>query len=152
MASEVAYINKNMLKWARSETPFADAPEVIASRLNISIERFLSWEDEASDEYPSLARAKEIAKIYKMPVAAFYLAAPQIKASFRFSFIVISMMWHADYCFRLIVICCWNPDMPVLTGYGRSSCYCFAAESFGSMPHLFLFPIRSVILGTSSLI
>ena len=61
MASEVAYINKNMLKWARSETPFADAPEVIASRLNISIERFLSWEDEASDEYPSLARAKEIA-------------------------------------------------------------------------------------------
>ena len=76
MASEVAYINKNMLKWARSETPFADAPEVIASRLNISIERFLSWEDEASDEYPSLARAKEIAKIYKMPVAAFYLAAP----------------------------------------------------------------------------
>ncbi len=76
MASEVAYINKNMLKWARSETPFADAPEVIASRLNISIERFLSWEDEASDEYPSLARAKEIAKIYKMPVVAFYLAAP----------------------------------------------------------------------------
>ena len=81
MASEVAYINKNMLKWARSETPFADAPEVIASRLNISIERFLSWEDEASDEYPSLARAKEIAKIYKMPVAAFYLAAPPSRKS-----------------------------------------------------------------------
>ena len=76
MTSEIAYINKNMLKWARSETPFADVPEVVASRLEIPIERLLSWEDESSEEYPSLAKAKSIAKIYKIPVAAFYLDAP----------------------------------------------------------------------------
>lgn len=76
-AKNYAYINKEMLLWARGETPFS-APEEAAVYLSgISAEQLTSWENGA--DLPSITEAKKLATLYKVPLACFYLSAPPEK-------------------------------------------------------------------------
>ena len=67
-----AYINKEMLIWARNETPFATAEDVEAHSSSISAEKLYKWE--SGEDLPSVNEAKRLASIYKVPFACFYLS------------------------------------------------------------------------------
>lgn len=68
----IAYINKEMLIWARNETPFATAEDVEAHSSSISAEKLSKWE--SGEDLPSVNEAKRLASIYKVPFACFYLS------------------------------------------------------------------------------
>lgn len=72
-----AYINHEMLVWARSETPFATTTDV-ASHLNGFKSNLIDkWE--CGEELPSITEAKKLANLYKVPFATFYLTNPPEK-------------------------------------------------------------------------
>ncbi len=81
-AKKTAYINSNMLKWAREQTPYKDSLELVALKnKKISVDDLSNWEN--GHDLPSLTNAKDLAKIYKVPFACFYLSEPpqnQIKS------------------------------------------------------------------------
>ena len=69
----LAFINKEMLVWARKETPFAFSPDDVSIRFpRMSSEKLRKWE--SGEELPSIREAKDLAKIYKLPFACFYLS------------------------------------------------------------------------------
>ena len=68
----IAYINKEMLIWARNETPFATVEDVEAHSSSISAEKLYKWE--SGEDLPSVNEAKRLASIYKVPFACFYLS------------------------------------------------------------------------------
>ena len=67
-----AYINPEMLLWARSETPFNTVEDVEMLFPSIDAKNLKAWEN--GDSYPSITEAKKLSKIYKLPFAAFYLS------------------------------------------------------------------------------
>lgn len=68
---KLAYINKDMLVWARKTTPF-DTPKDVESRFpTLLADDIIKWE--SGEELPSITEAKELAKRYKLPFACFYL-------------------------------------------------------------------------------
>ena len=78
-----AYVNPQMLVWARSETPFTTTeavemlfPAIIAKNLD-------AWE--RGDDYPSITEAKKLASIYKLPFATFYLSEAPAKKVKRYT-------------------------------------------------------------------
>lgn len=73
-----AYINKDMLVWARGETPFTTTSDVEAQQKGIKAEKLELWEN--GEELPSITEAKKLASLYKVPFASFYLSAPPEKA------------------------------------------------------------------------
>ena len=79
----IAYINPNMLKWARSETPFTTSEMLEQSFPKISAQKVNAWEE--GNDYPSVTEAKKLASIYKLPFAAFYLAEPPEKKVKRYT-------------------------------------------------------------------
>ena len=80
----LAYINKDMLVWARNETPFALCPDQLSLRFpRISAEQLSKWE--SGEELPSIREAKDLAKIYKLPFACFYLSDPPAKKPKRYT-------------------------------------------------------------------
>lgn len=74
----IAFINKDMLVWARSETPFV-SPEMVEMKFPaMKSEKIISWEN--GDDYPSVNEAKKLASIYRVPFACFFLTnAPEKK-------------------------------------------------------------------------
>ena len=72
-----AYINKDMLIWARGETPFATTSDVEAQQKGIKAEKLELWE--SGEELPSITEAKKLAFLYKVPFASFFLSAPPEK-------------------------------------------------------------------------
>ena len=72
-----AYINKDMLIWARGETPFATTSDVEAQQKGIKAEKLELWE--SGEELPSITEAKKLASLYKVPFASFFLSAPPEK-------------------------------------------------------------------------
>ena len=80
----LAFINKDMLVWARSETPFAASPEQLSLRFpKISSDKLRKWE--SGDELPSIREAKDLAKIYKLPFACFFLSGIPEKKPKRYT-------------------------------------------------------------------
>ena len=80
----LAYINKEMLLWARSETPFSSSPELLSERFpRFSTEKLKKWE--SGEDLPSIREAKDLASIYKLPFACFYLSAPPEKKPKRYT-------------------------------------------------------------------
>ena len=80
----LAYINKEMLVWARNETPFVIGPEQVSLRFpRMSAEKISRWE--AGEELPSVREAKDLAKIYKLPFACFYLSELPAKKPKRYT-------------------------------------------------------------------
>lgn len=73
-----AYINKDMLIWARGETPFSTTSDVEAQQKSIKAEKLDLWE--SGEELPSISEAKKLAALYKVPLACFFLSAPPEKA------------------------------------------------------------------------
>ena len=72
-----AYVNCSMLKWAREETPFRTIEDAALRLGGISAEKLSSWED--GTDLPSVAEAKKLALLYKVPLACFYLSGPPEK-------------------------------------------------------------------------
>ena len=74
----IAFINKEMLVWTRSETPFS-SPEMVEVKFPaMKSEKIISWEN--GDDYPSVSEAKKLASIYRVPFACFFLTnAPEKK-------------------------------------------------------------------------
>ncbi len=80
----LAFINKDMLVWARGETPFALSPDQLSMRFpRISPEKLSKWE--SGEELPSIREAKDLAKIYKLPFACFYLSETPAKKPKRYT-------------------------------------------------------------------
>jgi Zn-dependent peptidase ImmA (M78 family) len=73
-AKQYAYINGEMLKWARSITSYDNPCDVEANIKGITPMKLLVWE--SGEEYPSITEAKKLAKLYKVPFASFYLSDP----------------------------------------------------------------------------
>lgn len=72
-----AYINCEMLVWARSETPFVSTADVEAHDSGLKSEKIDLWE--SGKELPSIAEAKKLANLYKVPFASFFLSRPPEK-------------------------------------------------------------------------
>lgn len=73
-AKKIAYVNSNMLHWARMQTPFDTIEKLHDYDDKIKTEDVEKWE--SGIDYPSISQAKLLAKYYKLPFAAFYLSAP----------------------------------------------------------------------------
>lgn len=72
-----AYINPTMLKWAREQTPFKTVDDVSRRKPTIKADKLAAWEDGTTS--PSMTAAKELAQLYKLPFAAFFLDVPPEK-------------------------------------------------------------------------
>lgn len=78
-----AYVNPQMLVWARSETPFTTTEAVEMLFPAITAKNLDAWEN--GDDYPSITEAKKLASIYKLPFATFYLSAAPAKKVKRYT-------------------------------------------------------------------
>ena len=67
-----AFVNPQMLVWARSETPFETLESVEEISPSITAKNLEAWEK--GDDYPSITEAKKLASLYKLPFATFYLS------------------------------------------------------------------------------
>lgn len=72
-----AFVNPQMLVWARSETPFKTTESVELAFPAISAKNLDAWE--RGEDYPSITEAKKLATIYRLPFAAFYLSEEPAK-------------------------------------------------------------------------
>jgi Zn-dependent peptidase ImmA (M78 family) len=67
-----------MLKWARSETPFASISDVLIRRPKYTYEQIEAWEK--GDNFPTITEAKDLASLYDVPFAClFFSSIPQKK-------------------------------------------------------------------------
>lgn len=82
-AKNYAYVNKEMLLWARGETPFTTAEEAAPYLSGITAEKLAAWED--GSDYPSINEAKKLAALYRVPLACFYLSSPPEKRVKRYT-------------------------------------------------------------------
>ena len=73
-----AYINKDMLIWARGKTPFSSTIDVETQLKTIKAEKLERWEK--GEELPSITEAKKLASLYKVPLACFFLSSPPEKS------------------------------------------------------------------------
>lgn len=78
-----AYVNPQMLVWARSETPFKTTEAVETSFPAIKAKDLDAWEK--GKELPSINEAKKLAAVYKLPFAAFYLSEEPVKKVKRYT-------------------------------------------------------------------
>lgn len=78
-----AYVNPQMLVWARSETPFTTTEAVEMLFPAITAKNLDEWE--SGDDYPSITEAKKLASIYKLPFATFYLSEAPAKKVKRYT-------------------------------------------------------------------
>lgn len=70
--SPEALITPEVLAWARDSYGLDLA--TASKRVGVSVEKLVAWE--SGEEKPSLAKARQLAKIYKRPLAVFYLPIP----------------------------------------------------------------------------
>lgn len=75
-AKKIAYVNPQMLVWARLQTPFDTVEKLHDIDERIKPEDLKKWE--SGLDYPSITQAKILAKQYKIPFAAFYLPSPPL--------------------------------------------------------------------------
>lgn len=73
---QIAYVNNEMLIWARSMTPFESSLDV-QEETNIDAKKLDLWE--SGEDYPSIREAKRLAKVYHLPFATFFLSTPPEK-------------------------------------------------------------------------
>lgn len=78
-----AYINPQMLVWARSETPFKTTESLEQEFPSITAKDLDAWEK--GEDFPSITEAKKLASIYKLPFAAFYLSEIPAKKIRRYT-------------------------------------------------------------------
>lgn len=64
-----AYVNKELLVWARSVTPFETTLDV-QGQIGIDASKIDAWEK--GEDLPSINEAKKLASLYKVPFATFF--------------------------------------------------------------------------------
>lgn len=84
MATSIqASVNPPLLVWAREQSGYA--PDSIADRLKVKLERLLAWE--RGDRAPTVRQVEKLAKIYQRPFGLFFLpqppAIPPMAAEYR---------------------------------------------------------------------
>jgi Predicted Zn peptidase len=70
--STPALVNPTLLAWAREQSGYA--PEPVAKRLSVKVERFLAWE--RGDRKPTVRQVEALAKVYHRPFGLFFLPQP----------------------------------------------------------------------------
>ena len=78
-----AYINPQMLVWARTQSPFSTPEDVETYFPKISSKKLNTWE--RGEDIPTVNEAKKLASIYKLPFAAFYLSEEPAKKIKRYT-------------------------------------------------------------------
>jgi len=66
-----AKVRPEILSWARTSAGFSE--EAAAKKLNVKPERLLAWESEEDELYPTINQLRNMARVYKRPLAVFYL-------------------------------------------------------------------------------
>jgi Zn-dependent peptidase ImmA (M78 family) len=66
--------NPVMLRWLRERVNLS--PAAAAKRLGTKEENLLAWEDETRPKRPTIPQLRRAAKLYKRPLAAFYVPEP----------------------------------------------------------------------------
>ena len=74
MTRQIAYINKKMLVWARKTISLS--VELASEKIGVASQKLQLWEDENSDEFPTVTQLYKIASVYKRPFAVFYFPEP----------------------------------------------------------------------------
>lgn len=69
--ADKAYINPQVLKWARETAKFT--LEAASTKSKISIENLTAWESVEADAFPTISQAEKLAKLYRRPLAVLYL-------------------------------------------------------------------------------
>lgn len=72
MATELAPVTPSVMLWARES--IGASLEDAAKRANVSVERIIAWE--AGDAEPTVAKLRDLAKLYQRPFSVFFLAEP----------------------------------------------------------------------------
>jgi Zn-dependent peptidase ImmA (M78 family)/transcriptional regulator with XRE-family HTH domain len=67
-----ALVNPPLLAWAREQSGYA--PEPIAKRLAVKVERLLAWE--RGDRRPTVRQLQALARVYHRPFGLFFLPQP----------------------------------------------------------------------------
>lgn len=70
--STPALVNPSLLVWAREQGGYA--PETVAKRLSVKVERFLAWE--RGDRKPTVRQVEALARFYHRPFGLFFLPQP----------------------------------------------------------------------------
>lgn len=74
MRSASANITKAVLLWTREQAGYSQTDA--ARKLQVKVERYQAWENEADELKPTIKQLRRVAKLYKRPVSLFYLAEP----------------------------------------------------------------------------
>lgn len=74
-----AHINPAVLKWAREQARLTI--EQTAKKVNVTAERYASWEDGDNQGYPTIKQLRKLAQVLHRPPSLFYLA--EIPAAFQ---------------------------------------------------------------------
>ena len=74
MAAIKALVKPEMLRWARGRAKVKI--ENAAKAAHVSVERVHSWEQDGTDDAPTLGQLRNLAAAYHFPLAVFYLPAP----------------------------------------------------------------------------
>ncbi len=72
--AEKAYITKSVLLWGRKSSKYSI--DEVAIKLKVEKEVIEKWEDESSEEYPTLKQLETLSNLYKRHLAVFYLPEP----------------------------------------------------------------------------
>ncbi|MFY9487206.1 MAG: XRE family transcriptional regulator [Solirubrobacterales bacterium] len=69
-----ALIQPELMTWARKSAGYS--PDQAAAKIRVAEERLIAWE--SGDQRPSIAQLRAAAKVYKRPLAIFYLPEPPV--------------------------------------------------------------------------
>ena len=73
-----AKVNRRVLEWARESAGVTI--EEAARKAAVDVERYLGWEHGGpNDEYPSMAKLRSLAGMFKRPVAMLFLQEPPVE-------------------------------------------------------------------------
>lgn len=72
--AEMAYITKSVLLWGRKSSKYSI--EEVALKLKVEEDAIMKWEDESSEEFPTLKQLEKLSNIYRRHLAVFYLPEP----------------------------------------------------------------------------
>lgn len=67
-----ALVEPDILVWARESAGYS--AEAAAKKVPVSLNRLLAWEDEETEDRPTVNQLRKLASIYKRPLSAFYLS------------------------------------------------------------------------------
>ncbi len=77
--TQEAFVNPDLLVWARETINMT--VEDAAAKIGVSVDRLMEWE--AGERRPTIRQAREMARVYRRPLSAFFLPKRPEKLGFR---------------------------------------------------------------------